>query len=127
MSIGVLAKPGEGVATPGLRRRVVLVLVIAVMMLISFLLGTRQSPKPNVLTGNAIVGTSVVTVVVNGWAYGFAKGVTWFGSDGEHHDRGLPGCLTKVGSTAPIQFGWVTAPGPDGSALRQVTWVKCTT
>ena len=126
MSAGVLAKTGQGVARPGLLRRVVLVLVIVVMMLISFVLGARQSPKPHVLHGNAIIGTSVVTVVVDGWAYGFVEGVTWFGSDGEHHDRGLPGCLTKVGSTAPIQFGWVTAPGPDGSAWRQVTWVRCT-
>jgi hypothetical protein len=103
----------------------VVVLVIAAMMLISFLLGTRQSQEPNVLTGSAVIGTSVGTVVVDGWAYGFVPDLTWFGSDGVRHDHGRPDCLTNVGGSAPIQFGWVTASGPDGGSWRQVTWVKC--
>lgn len=115
------------VAAPGLGRRLVVVLVVAVMMVISFLLGARQSQKPNVLTGNAIIGASVATVVVDGWAYGFVPDLTWFSSDGVLHSRGRPECLTDVGSTAPIEFAWVTAPGPKDESWRQVTWVKCTT
>ncbi len=133
MERGTVAGSGEGkgrtVGGIGNRRRVAVMVavVVAIVMVISFQLGARQSQRPNILTGNAIIGASVATVVVDGWAYGFVPDLIWFSSDGVHHSHGRPECLTEVGSTAPIQFAWVAAPGPDGESWRQVTWVKCTT
>ena len=127
MISAVLSRLHHEIPGPWLRRRLAVALVVAAMMVISFLLGARQSQRPNILTGNAIIGTSVATVFVDGWAYGFVPDLIWFSTDGVYHDHGRPECLTEVGSTAPIQFAWVAAPGPNGEFWRQVTWVRCTT
>ena len=102
-------------------------LVVVVVVVISFLLGAHQRQRPNILMGNANIGTNIATVVVDGWAYGFVPDLIWFSTDGAQHSHGRPECLTDVGRTAPIQFAWVNAPGPNGESWRQVSWVKCTT
>ena len=89
----------------------------------------QHHPRSDVtlLTGMAYAGSQQASVIVNGYAYGFAGAgaVTWVDGQGETHDGGWPSCLTTPGTTHRIRFGYVPVTLPDGTWLRQIVWVDC--
>jgi hypothetical protein len=102
---------------------VVGVLALAAAALVGFL--ARTGSDVTVLSGRARVGVDQATAVVDGWAYAVPVDVTWLGADGSWREGGRPACLTQLGMSAPIQFGYVAVTGPTEMSWRQVVWVSC--
>ncbi len=85
----------------------------------------RSQTNVTVLTASAYVGVGQATAIVDGWAYALPLDGRWLGIDGSWRDRGPPACLNKLGTSAPISFGYVPVTGPSGVSWRQVVWVSC--
>jgi hypothetical protein len=110
------------------RNRVILATVFGVVALAAAaLLGflARSGSDVTVLTGQARVGIDQATAVVDGWAYALPVDVAWLGADGSWRLDGRPACLTHLGMSGPIQFGYVPVTGPTAMSWRQVVWVSC--
>jgi hypothetical protein len=99
------------------------VVALAAAALLGFL--ARSGSDVTVLTGQARVGIDQATAVVDGWAYALPVDVAWLGADGSWRLGGRPACLTHLGMSAPIQFGYVSVTGPTEQSWRQVVWVSC--
>jgi hypothetical protein len=85
----------------------------------------RSQTNVTVLTARAYVGLGQASAIVDGWAYALPLDGRWRGADGSWRDSGPPACLSKLGTTAPISFGYVPVTGPSGASWRQVVWVSC--
>jgi hypothetical protein len=99
------------------------VVALAAAALLGFLV--RSGSDVTVLTGRAHVGIDQATAVVDGWAYELPVDVAWLGADGSWRLDGRPACLTQLGMSGPIQFGYVSVTGPTDVPWRQVVWVSC--
>lgn len=54
-------------------------------------------------TGVAHVGSGVVTIEYDGWAYGAEDSIeTWIDSDGGRHDAGWPDCFRAISESSKL-------------------------
>ena len=98
--------------------------VVAAGAAAGYVVGT-QNPQVHVDSGTAYVGDHQATAFTAGWAYAIPMEGPWFDAAGTWHDGGPPACLTTVGSTVSIRFGWTSVAEPQGASWRQVDWVSC--
>ncbi|HEY2297299.1 MAG TPA: hypothetical protein VGH43_06195 [Jatrophihabitans sp.] len=108
-------------------KTVLLVVLIAVVGLICYGIGTNHGTGSHVATGRAYVSPYQVGVRTGGWSYGFEitqNGMFWYDAHGGFHEGGIPPCLRHGPRFSWIRFGWSTANGL-GNHWRMVTWVQC--
>jgi hypothetical protein len=100
-------------------------LLLVLVAIVAYAVGTRDGNRLKALTGNAYVGNHQASVKVDEWAYGIVDSVAWVDKSGSSHDSGWPACLSTPGTTVKIRFGEITVTGPHHDSWREVAWVDC--
>jgi hypothetical protein len=107
---------------------VLAILLLGVVGLICYGIGSRHDTGANVVTGRAYVGSGQAGVRVGDRSYGIPVSdgsITWYDAHGIMHDGGIAPCLRHAGTYVWLRFGYSLAQGPDGTRWRQVSWVRC--
>jgi hypothetical protein len=110
------------------------VIVLAVFTAVGYVVGADVTERRHNLggwhTGTAHVGSHVITIEYDGWAYGADGSVeTWIDSKGELHGAGWPACLRLgPGGTpihdVPIRFA-AHEVSLDGTTWRPILGIDC--
>ena len=80
--------------------------------------------EPAVMTGDASVGQSGMTIISGGTAYGGSRSVPWRDAAGTEHEASVPDCLSALGSVAGIPFAGAFVGNGDTKSA-EVLWVDC--
>lgn len=116
---GTEASRGSG------RGRLALLVAVAFLLVsLGYLLGSHRSGT-RVLTGPAQVGDHVVTMTVDGTAYGFSQSMPWIDANDSYNEGGWPGCLGTMTSLPAVTFGVAHVDLPNGDSADQVVYIDC--
>jgi hypothetical protein len=125
INVGPPAHPTESVPISRGRRRAGAALVLVLVGIGGYALGTHRSSSTTELTGRAQVGFHVASITVDGWSYGFRDSVPWISADGSYNEGGWPDCLGDGSSSPLVHFGAAPVTLPNGTSLREITYVDC--
>jgi hypothetical protein len=125
MTVDVGSTSGTEAGRGSGRGRIALLVALAFLLVfIGYVLGSHRSGT-RVLTGPAQVGDHVVTMTVDGTAYGFSESMPWIDVNDSYNEGGWPSCLGTMTSLPAVTFGVAHVDSPNGISADQVVYVDC--
>jgi len=109
-----------------MRNRLIAVVLIVVAFAAGEVVGSMGvfGFQPRVMTGEASVGESGMTIMSGGTAYGAGRSVAWRDAAGSEHEDGWPDCLLAETFGVEVRFAGAFV-AHEGTSQAEVLWIDC--